>query len=67
MGHKPGREYRYLVEYYLREIITHQEFLDEFQNPDHYRPEHPSASRSGKHEDEGEYWEKMWGKLEEYE
>ncbi|GAB7117830.1 hypothetical protein JCM9743_02910 [Natrinema sp. JCM 9743] len=64
MGHKPRREYRYLVEYYLRGIISREEFLTEYRNPDHYQPECPHASSSGKHEENGQYWKKKWGPLE---
>ncbi|QIB76205.1 DUF4157 domain-containing protein [Halogeometricum borinquense] len=64
MGHKPRREYWYLVEYYLRGIITREEFLAEYRNPDHYQPESHRASSSGEHEQEGEYWAEKWGPLE---
>jgi hypothetical protein len=63
MGHKPGREYRYLVEYYLRGRISEQTFINEYQNPDHYHPEDPSANMGGTYEGEGEYWAKKWGKI----
>ncbi|MFC3959409.1 HNH/ENDO VII family nuclease [Halovivax cerinus] len=63
-GHKPEREYWYLVEYYLRGIITREEILSEYRNPDHYQPECRHASSSGQHEEEGEYWADKWGPLE---
>jgi hypothetical protein len=66
MGHKSGREYRYLVEYYLRGIISENEFVSEYQNPDHYQPEAPIENISGRHEGEGEYWEQKWGPLENF-
>lgn len=31
--------------------ITRKQFLDEHNNPDHYRPELPSSNRSHKGED----------------
>jgi hypothetical protein len=64
MGHKPRREYRYLVEYYLRGIISREEFLAEYRNPDHYQPECHRASSAGEHEREGGYWADKWGDLE---
>jgi len=64
MGHKPRREYRYLVEYYLRGIISREEFLREYRNPDHYQPESHHASSSGEHEENGQHWIGKWGPLE---
>ncbi|RYJ15323.1 DUF4157 domain-containing protein [Halogeometricum borinquense] len=65
MGHKPGREYRVLVKYYLCGIISEEEFVSEYQNPDHYRPEDPSENMSSRHELAGEYWKDKWGELED--
>ncbi|WP_349253535.1 HNH/ENDO VII family nuclease [Halobacterium salinarum] len=63
MGHKPRREYRYLVDYYIAGAITYDTFINEYRNPEHYRPEHPDASRSGKHEGRGQYWKEKFGRL----
>ncbi|WP_449271806.1 eCIS core domain-containing protein [Halovivax ruber] len=65
MGHKQGREYRYLVEYYLQDVISEAEFRREYQNPDHYHPQHPDTNRSGQYDGEGEYWVSKWGTLED--
>lgn len=66
MGHKPEREYRYLVEYYLLDVITETEFVDAYQDPEHYRPEEPSANASHRYERQGQYWRDKWGDLEEH-
>ncbi len=66
MGHKPDREYQYLHRYYMLGIITKDEFIEEYQNPDHYRPEAPIPNQSQKYEGDGEYWENKWGEIEEY-
>nr|WP_241430683.1 HNH/ENDO VII family nuclease [Haloferax elongans] len=63
MGHKPGREYQYLIEYYLQGVISEEEFVREYQDPSHYHPQHPTTNRSGQYDREGEYWIQKWGKL----
>jgi RHS repeat-associated protein len=45
MGHKPGYEFSKHVESAQRRGISRDEFLDEYNNPDHYRPELPSSNR----------------------
>lgn len=51
MGHKSGYEFRKHQKSAQERGITRKEFLDEHNNPDHYRPESPSANRSHKGED----------------
>lgn len=51
MGHKPGFEFRKHQESAKERGISREEFLDEYYNPDHYRPELPSSNRSHKGED----------------
>ncbi|MGE7602400.1 T7SS effector LXG polymorphic toxin [Peribacillus sp. NPDC097675] len=51
MGHKPGYEFRKHQQSAMERRITRKEFLDEHNNPDHYRPELPSTNRSHKGED----------------
>jgi hypothetical protein len=46
MGHTPGNEYRRLVDRYVNGEISWQEFLGEYNNPNHYRPELPSKNLS---------------------
>ncbi len=41
-GHKPGYEFRKHQLSSMERGITRKEFLDEHNNPDHYRPELPS-------------------------
>ena len=41
MGHKPGYEFRKHQISAERRGISRQQFLDEYNNPDHYRPELP--------------------------
>lgn len=50
MGHKPGEEYRKLVDRFRRGKITKKEFFDMYNDPKNYRPELPSINRSGKFE-----------------
>lgn len=50
MGHRPGHEYRALVDSYVDGRITWDEFLREYNNPDNYWPEHPIENVSHKHE-----------------
>ncbi|WP_399627952.1 T7SS effector LXG polymorphic toxin [Sporosarcina sp. SG10008] len=51
MGHKPGYEFRKHQQSAQERGISRKEFLDEHNNPDHYRPELPSSNRSHKGED----------------
>ncbi|MCJ2186968.1 GH-E family nuclease [Novosphingobium beihaiensis] len=50
MGHLPGQEYRALHGRYMSEEITLKEFLQEYRNPNNYRPESPSSNRSRRYE-----------------
>lgn len=50
MGHKPGFEYRKLIDRLKRGQINKQQFLDEYNNPNNYRPESPAANMSHKFE-----------------
>ncbi|WP_285841739.1 T7SS effector LXG polymorphic toxin [Psychrobacillus sp. MER TA 171] len=51
MGHKPGYEFRKHQKSAQERGISRKQFLDEHNNPDHYRPELPSTNRSHKGED----------------
>ena len=51
MGHKPGYEFHKHQESARERGISREEFLNEYFNPDHYRPELPSSNRSHKGED----------------
>jgi hypothetical protein len=51
MGHKPGYEYRKHQASAAEREISRQQFLDEHNDPSHYRPELPSSNRSHKGED----------------
>lgn len=51
MGHKPGYEFRKHQMSAQRRGITRKQFLDEYNNPNHYRPELPSSNRSHRLED----------------
>ncbi|MCI9077964.1 MAG: hypothetical protein HFH68_03430 [Lachnospiraceae bacterium] len=50
MGHKPGYEFAKHKESAERRGIDRKQFIDEYNNPDHYRPELPSSNRSHKGE-----------------
>lgn len=54
MGHKPGYEFTKHQESAKERQISRKEFLDEHNNPDHYRPELPSSNRSHKGESKTE-------------
>ena len=57
MGHKPGYEFRKHQESARERGISREQFLNEYNNPDHYRPELPSSNRSHKGEDvTGQYF-----------
>ena len=51
MGHKPGYEFSKHQKSAEERGISREEFLDEYYNIDHYRPELPSSNRSHKGED----------------
>ena len=51
MGHKPGYEFRKHRDSARRRGIDRKQFLDEHNNPEHYRPELPSSNRSHAGED----------------
>ena len=51
MGHKQGYEFRKHQVSAQERGISRGEFLDEYNNPDHYRPELPSSNRSHRGED----------------
>lgn len=46
MGHKPGYEHWKHVRSAEERGLTRKEFLDEFNQTSHYRPELPSSNRS---------------------
>ena len=46
MGHKPGFEFRKHQNSARRRGISRKQFLDEYNNPNHLRPELPSSNRS---------------------
>lgn len=51
MGHKPGYEFRKHQASARRRKISRKQFLDEHNNPTHYRPELPSSNRGHAGED----------------
>jgi RHS repeat-associated protein len=51
MGHKPGYEFSKHQQSAKERGITRKQFLNEHNNPSHYRPELPSSNRSHKGED----------------
>jgi len=50
MGHVKGASYKQLVEDLRTGKINQKQFLDEYNNPDNYKPESPSENRSRKHD-----------------
>ena len=46
MGHKPGYEFKKHQESAAQRGISREKFIDEYNNPDHLRPELPSSNRS---------------------
>lgn len=46
MGHKPGYEHRKHVKSAAERDIDRKQFLDEYNDPSHYRPELPRSNRS---------------------
>jgi hypothetical protein len=51
MGHKPKYEFRKLQQSAAGRGVSRSEFLDEYNNPAHYRPELPSSNRGHAGED----------------
>lgn len=51
MGHRPGYEFHKHQRDAAERGIPRQQFLDEYNNPSHYRPELPSSNRSHRGED----------------
>jgi RHS repeat-associated protein len=50
MGHKPGHEYRSLIDQLKNGKINNEQFLSEYNNPKNYAPEAPAANMSHKYE-----------------
>lgn len=50
MGHIPGEKYSEIHQLYMDDVISKEEFLSWYRNPDNYRPELPSTNRSHKYE-----------------
>jgi hypothetical protein len=50
MGHKPGHEYRDLLQKLRRGEITEKQFKQEYNKASHYQPESPSANMSHQYE-----------------
>jgi len=48
MGHKSGHEYKTLWEKLAKSEINYDKFIEEYQNPNNYQVEDPSANRSHK-------------------
>ena len=59
MGHKPGYEFKKHRESAERRGISRKKFLDEHNNPKHYRPELPKDNVSHKYEgpDDLNFWD----------
>jgi predicted ribonuclease toxin of YeeF-YezG toxin-antitoxin module len=51
MGHKPGYEFRKHQQSAAERGISRKQFLDEYNNPAHYRPELPPSNRGHRGED----------------
>lgn len=51
MGHKPGHEFHKHADSAEQRGISREQFLDEYNDPSHYRPELPSSNRSHRGED----------------
>jgi hypothetical protein len=51
MGHRPGYEFHKHAESAHERGISREQFLDEHNDPSHYRPELPSSNRSHRAED----------------
>lgn len=50
MGHISREKYSEMHQLYMDDVITKDEFLELYRNPDNYRPELPSINRSHKYE-----------------
>jgi len=50
MGHKPGFEYRSLLDKLRKAEIDKKQFLNEYNSVENYRPESPAANMSHKYE-----------------
>ena len=50
MGHIPGEKYSDMHQLYMDDVISKEEFLEWYRNPDNYRPELPSTNRSHNYE-----------------
>ncbi len=50
MGHRSGKEYRTMVDDYIRGRTTYQEFLAEYNDKANYQPEDPRENSSHRHE-----------------
>lgn len=50
MGHIPGEKYSDMHKLYMDDVISKDEFLDWYHNPENYRPELPSTNRGHKFE-----------------
>ena len=56
MGHKPGHEFRKHQQSAADRKITRKQFLDEYNNPNSYRPELPKSNRSHIGEDKTDFY-----------
>lgn len=50
MGYIPGEKYSEMHSQYMNDLISKEEFLAWYRNPDNYRPELPSTNRSHRYE-----------------
>lgn len=50
MGHLPEEKYSEMHKLYMDGVISKEEFLSWYRNPDNYRPELPSTNRGHKYE-----------------
>lgn len=60
MGHKPGHEFRKHQQSAADRKITRKQFLDEYNNPNSYRPELPKSNRSHICEDKTDFYFGSW-------
>ena len=60
MGHKPGHEFRKHQQSAADRKITRKQFLDEYNNPNSYRPELPKSNRSHICEDKMDFYFGPW-------
>lgn len=58
MGHKPGYEFKKHQISALKRKLTRKQFLDEYNDPTHYRPEFPlsNSGHSGEAPDDFDLW-----------